>query len=525
MNKIELLGVAITILIVSLLVYSVSSWSNPSRVETSNTALLEAAHLRCDKSVTNVSPLISSGTATSGKLFKGEKIADFSGTRKFSKLIDLEKEHQATKRGFKLGSLKCDKWAVVTTIFEPTDAIRRQALIPDWCIVVVGDKKGPKSFEIEAPLKNFIFLTAGMQEEMGSHFPLIGILPWNHFGRKNVGYLYAILHGAQIVYDFDDDNNLISEHHVFDIPGIITAAPATTSSKHVAVAARASSSTKPAAGEESTNTTNAIASSKRRVLTTDVYAAFEPDASYDSLVFNPYPLMGMTKNPCWPRGFPLDRIKPNSSSVTHEIPMVATDKVRPSDVGIVQYLANHDPDVDAIYRLTQPLPFTFPQKGPTLLVPKGSYAPYNAQATLHTYSALWSLLLPVTVHGRVSDIWRGYAAQRVGMDFGMRLAFAPPAVEQIRNPHNYLADFDSEAPLYLTSLRLVEQINEWHSKAATLPGRIEDLWILMYEHGYLQLKDVELLQAWLTSLISAGYRFPVIQSPNTVYSSHNHRRG
>ena len=29
-------------------------------------------------------------------------------------------------------------------------------------------------------------------------------------------------------------------------------------------------------------------------------------------------------------------------------------------MGVVQSLADHDPDVDGIYRLTQPLPFTFP---------------------------------------------------------------------------------------------------------------------------------------------------------------------
>jgi hypothetical protein len=45
-------------------------------------------------------------------------------------------------------------------------------------------------------------------------------------------------------------------------------------------------------------------------------------------------------------------------------------------------------------------------KGYDIAVPRGSYAPYNAQATLHLYTALWSLLLPVTIHGRVSDIWR-----------------------------------------------------------------------------------------------------------------------
>ena len=31
-------------------------------------------------------------------------------------------------------------------------------------------------------------------------------LPWNSFGRKNIGYLFAISQGAKIIFDFDDDN-------------------------------------------------------------------------------------------------------------------------------------------------------------------------------------------------------------------------------------------------------------------------------------------------------------------------------
>jgi hypothetical protein len=27
--------------------------------------------------------------------------------------------------------------------------------------------------------------------------PLVQLIPWKHFGRKNVGFLYAILHGAK----------------------------------------------------------------------------------------------------------------------------------------------------------------------------------------------------------------------------------------------------------------------------------------------------------------------------------------
>jgi len=220
--------------------------------------------------------------------------------------------------------------------------------------------------------------------------------------------------------------------------------------------------------------------------------------------FNPYPLMGAPFLPSWPRGFPLSHIKNNHSYATK------LKKIPAKEVGIIQSLANHDPDVDAIYRLTQPIPFDFPSTGKPVAVPKNSYAPYNAQATLHTYDALWSLLLPVTVHGRVSDIWRGYITQRLFRDIGLRLVFSPSTVVQDRNVHNYLADFNSENDLYERSLKLIEQLQEWPLTCQDLPGRIEELWILMYEHGYLKIDDVIMVQAWLSSLLSAGYKFPKI---------------
>ena len=39
-------------------------------------------------------------------------------------------------------------------------------------------------------------------------YNIIPLLNWNHFGRKNVGFLYAMHHGAEVIYDTDDDNIL-----------------------------------------------------------------------------------------------------------------------------------------------------------------------------------------------------------------------------------------------------------------------------------------------------------------------------
>lgn len=115
----------------------------------------------------------------------------------------------------------CSKWSVVTTIFEPSKPVRRQAELSDWCLVVVGDKKGPMSYDI-ANKSTLIFLAASEQMELSKRFSMISNIPWNYFGRKNVGYLYAILHGARMVWDFDDDNGLIGDMLPVDLSHYLT---------------------------------------------------------------------------------------------------------------------------------------------------------------------------------------------------------------------------------------------------------------------------------------------------------------
>eukprot|EP01038_Epipyxis_sp_PR26KG_P006993 gene6993-9557_t len=459
----------------SIIIVLLSSKSKAGSFDASTT-ITSSDEGKCSK---GPSISVGEGSATSGKLFLGNKVKNFEEPLLFKTLTDKDLHSMSNTHTAKLDELQCSKWSVVTTIFEPSAAVQTQALLRDWCIVVVGDKKGPLQYEINTPLKNFIFLSESIQKELENHFPMIKILPWNHFGRKNVGFLYAILHGAKIIWDFDDDNGFPSNSKDFVVAGM-----------------------------------NFSQSWVDNNISNPIYLdALEPKG-YKSIVFNPYPFMVNMKNAVWPRGFPLEKIKYLTPNVSREYRFRTDAKKLPlSSVGIIQSLANHDPDVDAIYRLTQPLPFNFLNilsgGSNALLVPDDAYAPYNAQATLHFYDSFWSLLLPVSVHGRVSDIWRGYFAQRIGRDIGMRMAFSTPSVSQYRNSHNYIADFQSEQPLYLESLKLVEQLHSWNSSCATMPGRIEELWVFLYEHGYIGVQDVHLVQSWLHALISAGYKYPL----------------
>ena len=65
---------------------------------------------------------------------------------------------------------------------------------------------------------------------------------------------------------------------------------------------------------------------------------------------------------------------------------------------------------------------------------------------------------------------------------------------QYRNAHNYLADFNSETPLYQQAGALVDALLAWRPVGPTLPARLEELYVLMYEMRIVGLQDVKLAQ-------------------------------
>jgi hypothetical protein len=472
----------------------------------------------------------------------------YSGKRRFTDATTKSPMVTETKN-LSIGPVVCDRWAVVTTINAPTSAVQRQAHMRGldleggggrWCLLVVADAGGPVHYTLESPHNNFVYLSEQEQRAWATYddkrriaqTEFLRALPWGYLGRKNVGYLYAILHGAKYIWDFDDDVMVLSKHATIPVPGE-TAAGAGTGRASPDFETRA------------------------------------PSAPYLSEVFNPFPLFEANHNPSWPRGFPPDRAQSDSSS--HDAPIeTRTVRVPASSVAVVQYLANHDPDVDCLYRMIRPLPLDFPIHGPSpLILPAGGtaqtgpapasafaaipavstsssappggtdqpagtagtaavvasaagpevpsgkdvvFAPYNAQSTLHTTAALWALLLPTSLHPRVSDIWRSYVAQRLFADIGVRVAFHSPIAAHIRKSNNdSLTDLKSQLPLFTDTLDLLRALRAWKGRAATLPGRAEELYVHLYEEGYLGLQDVALLQLWLAALFEAGYAFPQLR--------------
>lgn len=331
-----------------------------------------------------------------------------------------------------------EKYIVVTTIQYPTPALKKLAQLPDWRLVVVADKKTPKDWHLD----NCDFLSVEQQEQLP--YAIVKELPWNHYCRKNIGYVWAIEHGARIIYETDDDNDIIGDTIDY-IP-------------------------------EYTTTTQAQA---QNLASVNVYAYFGRSA-------------------IWPRGYPL-------SAITQ--PYAYTLSTQESHVSIQQGVVNNDPDVDAIFRLTHPEATSFEHKPPLSLAPY-TFCPFNSQNTLFYYDAFWALLVPMTTKFRVCDIWRGYCAQRLLWDLGAQLCFLSPTAVQYRNDHNLLHDFADELDLYLQAENLIKTLTAWHSDNPAFAHRMKELMNHLVEHNFYKEQENRLLAAWIEDLQRLGYQMP-----------------
>ena len=347
-------------------------------------------------------------------------------------------------------------WIVLTSINPPTLAVAKLAAQTGWRVVVVGDCKTPATWAHP----NCVFLSLDAQRALG--YRILAHLPERSYARKNIGYLYAVAHGAQVIYETDDDN-LLTDPRLTLLAG--------------------------------------SARTQRLVRT--------PSVDRHS-VYNVYAHFGQAT--VWPRGYPLDAIAdgPGADPATAVLGPGA-DAV----VGIEQGLADGDPDVDAIFRLTRknregPIDIAFARDASPLVLPPFTFSPFNSQNTVFHAPALWATLIPTTTTFRVCDIWRGYWAQRLLWEAGATLLFREPNVRQDRNVHDYHKDFLDELDLYKDAGRLVRFLRDWRAPpeaeaADHLFARVDALTIAMAREGFWAEGDVHLVRAWLQDLLDVCY--------------------
>ena len=332
-----------------------------------------------------------------------------------------------------------DKYIVVTTINYPTQALKKLASQKGWRLVVVADKKTPVDWHLE----NCDFLSVEKQLSLG--YAITKLLPWNHYSRKNIGYLYAIQQGASVIYETDDDNLLKST--IDYLPEKYSTASLSSSNQSV-----------------------------------NICAYFGQDT-------------------VWPRGYPLEAI---ALSKNFAVNTVSQQQV----LAVQQALVDKDPDVDALFRLTREHEIFFDCSKQPVSIAQYTFCPFNSQNTLFYKRAFWGLLIPATTSFRVCDIWRGYITQRLLWDIGAAVCFLPPSVVQERNEHDLLCDFQQEIDLYLKAGALVNLLKNWRSGQPSLAHRFIGLVDLLVQQGFYKNTESDLVRAWISDLEKVGYIFP-----------------
>lgn len=92
------------------------------------------------------------------------------------------------------------KVIVTTTINSPTEAIEKFQALPDWELVVIGDKKTPKDYRLD----RCVYVSPEEQEKYDKE--LSDAIGWNCIQRRSFGLLWAHDMKADIVAVVDDDN-------------------------------------------------------------------------------------------------------------------------------------------------------------------------------------------------------------------------------------------------------------------------------------------------------------------------------
>jgi len=321
---------------------------------------------------------------------------------------------------------------VITSIFAPTEAVTKFAGLTDYQLIVAGDKKSPA--EWNAP--GVTYLSVAEQEAMG--LGLSTKLPYNHYGRKMMGYLHAMRMGVDTIIDTDDDNIPYDNWSFPPLEGDFETSPV--------------------------------------------------DKGFVNIYKN------FTSHHIWPRGYPLDLILDTNHNLSAE-----DLTVRSTKIGIWQGLADSDPDVDAIYRLVDNTEIFFEKRSP-IVIEEGTLCPFNSQNTAVRRELFPLLYLPAYVTFRFTDILRGLVAQPIMWAHGYRLGFTEATVIQVRNPHDYVKDFESEIPCYLHPNKVIAAVSRAIDPSVTVSENVRRAYAELAKENIVTSQEIELLDLWLADV-------------------------
>ena len=286
------------------------------------------------------------------------------------------------------------KCTIITTINKPTETVRAHINNNKYDVIIVGDKKTPDDYKNE----DCIYLDCEAQDKL---FPkLSSLIPYNHYGRKNLGYIFAIRRKYKVIYETDDDNIPYTD---FD---------------------------------------SVLYSNKNLNI-------IEEKNSEWINIFKHFTNNGWI----WPRGYPLSLVKkcknPNFN--------FSKDNYK---VAIINGLVENDPDVDALYRLLSNSDIKW-ETNKKIVISNKNICVFNTQNTFWIDKKMFvGMLLPCSVTFRYCDILKGIIANILLKNTNKNMMYTSPNVKQLRNEHNLINDFQSEYSMYIANEKILTYIDE-----------------------------------------------------------------
>lgn len=324
------------------------------------------------------------------------------------------------------------KCVIITTINPTTETIKKHINNKEYDVIIVGDKKTPDCYKNE----NCIYLDLEAQEKF---FPKLSkLIPYNHYGRKNLGYLFAIQKGYEIIYETDDDNIPFDN---FD-----------------------------------------------NVLNFDdsVKTIQENDSEWIN-IFKYF----TNNNWIWPRGYPLSLRK------KHPIPNY-TFETSKKNVSIINGLVKNDPDVDALFRLTSNHEVTW-EKNKKIIISNKNMCVFNTQNTFWIDNAMFiGLLLPCSVTFRYCDILKGIIANMLLRFNDKNMAYTSPNVTQLRNEHDLMSDFKSEYSMYIANEKIIPIIQSGLENMKNNKQVLYKIYQNLFDNNIITQLDLDICKEWLT---------------------------
>jgi hypothetical protein len=324
--------------------------------------------------------------------------------------------------------------------------------LEDWKIVVISiNNKIDKKWKELNYLNRLVYITLKKQKKLGYH--ISKYLSPNSYARKNIGYLYAIQHGAKEIFEIDEDI-IISD----------------------------------------LNSLNFNLSNHK------IYYAIRND----SRMINPYIHFG--ERNIWPRGFRL-----NDIGYQHQNKFYTLDSkyllLKPL---IYQGLINGFPDTDSIFQKTKILKYevesNFSSTGPLIYFP-GNFTPINSKNTKYIYDIFPFLALFSTISENISDILRGYILQYFAWRFNGCVVYHSSKNYRLRNNTSKNSIFLEEKKLFYnldkylfildTNLNSNLRLNEVDILFSIIKNLIN--------FGLLGKKDLKIYKAYINDLSNIGY--------------------